>query len=261
MKILSLFLILLLSNQLFAENRAIVLDSVELTMPELLKEAEKQTGLILDLQVRESKAVKMFYDCTINLDNLLIAVKGYYKSQADLDLKIIKTEVGYWLGIETIKNVEAPKIENIKTEKVSVKAPVRKEPATPKKMAKTMDTTKEIVSKSKQKISRFFNRVKNKLTPNNKKNSFFKVKEDEKGNDLKDILKLNSEIDMKPPKEIKKKKEEEKIIKENFQLHPVKKSSYREPDIIDIELKKNSDHQKAKLKNSPASIENLDMDL
>jgi len=258
MKILSLLFILLLSSQLFAEDKTIVLKRLELTMPELLQEAEKQTGLKLDLQVRESKAVKMFYDCSISLSNLLVAVKGYYKNQADLDLMVIKTENGYWLGLEALKYVEPPKVEPKIPETKPQKVEPKKEKKAPK-LKKTIDQTKKSVLKSKKKISNFFSRVKNQLKHSGRNKNKTKKGEAE-GNDIRDVLKLNSNMDMNPTeKNVDEGKKE--VIKENFQMHPAKKAPYRESDVIDIELKNNQDHKKAKLNTAPAKIENLDMDL
>jgi hypothetical protein len=243
---------------LFAANETITLKSIELTMPELLKEAERQTGMTLDLQVRESKAVKMFYDCTIGLNDLLKAVKGYYKSQADLDLIVLKTKKGYWLGIreELYKappEIEEPKKEVKKPEVANEPQPVTKRKNVSNDIKKTgkraIKNVGRAVSKSKDSVRNLFSRFKNKFNKKQKKDTSSKTKG---SNDIIKSLNLNSK---------NKSAYDSSNIKmgnESFDMIP-KKATYEPSHVIDVELNKSKKEDKPKIQ--PNSLENLEMEL
>jgi hypothetical protein len=251
---LPLLLLLLSSIEGFSEKKQIHLKSVELTMVELIAEASKQTDVELDLQVKESKSLKMFYDCTISLEQLLAAVKGYYKHHAGIDLKIIKTEKGYWMGLEDVivePDPVQPVIEQPKTEQK--KTVVNPEPSKPTKTKKLKKKTREVFKKSGKKISGLFNKIKTRF---DRKKSI----EDKENINPNNISKLKIE---------KKDENQSQVfdalnkVDDSFQISPHKKYEDKKESIIDIELKNNKEHKKQtkKLEGSSLKADNLDMDL
>lgn len=232
MKLLQILSILLftLVGSLHAAKDTVTLDGVHLTMSELVKEASKKTGLKLDLQVRESKAVRIFYDCTIKLKDLLKAVKGYYKNQAGIDLQIVKTTNGYWLGlVQEISPLPINKTKTtgtqtnlVQTQMIETKEqPVKKftkKVHAPKNLKKFSHSTKKTLKKTGKSISKFFKGFSSGL----------KRKQQNKD-------KEKSNLHFSPIKEMNPKQSPESEISIKPESK-AKKPSYNERKVIEMEL-------------------------
>jgi hypothetical protein len=95
-----------LSSSLWAQGEQVVhLNGVEYSIIELANEAGRQSGIIVDLQVKEKSGVKILYDCKTNLNQVLVAIVGYYKVKLGIELETV------WQGKKVILRPPARAIE------------------------------------------------------------------------------------------------------------------------------------------------------
>lgn len=131
------FLLLFATSVTCLDAQIVTIRSRHLSMSQLLGEASRQTGVPIRATFRIPIEKKIYYDCSVSLDNVLTAAKNNYSDLFNKEVIILKAKGGYVLTFKT----EPPPPPAVKPEPEPMPepeppAPPEPEPAKEKKQLK-----------------------------------------------------------------------------------------------------------------------------